>query len=55
MQYELVHAHGDYDLECDTGAASPRACAQQIREFLSLRPSPTAFTRLRARYLTDGQ
>lgn len=50
LQYDLVHAHGDYDLECDTTAASPRACAERIRDFLPHRPTPTAFSRLRARY-----
>ncbi|MGN5381221.1 chloramphenicol phosphotransferase [Streptomyces sp. MUSC 14] len=54
-QYDLVHGHGDYDLECDTSAASPRECAQRIKEFLPHRPSPTAFTRLRRRYLTGSQ
>ncbi|MFD9561708.1 chloramphenicol phosphotransferase CPT family protein [Streptomyces sp. NPDC059994] len=54
-QYDVVHGHGDYDLECDTGTASPRECAQRIKEFLPYRPTPTAFTRLRARYLTDGR
>ncbi|MFJ9037165.1 chloramphenicol phosphotransferase CPT family protein [Streptomyces sp. NPDC102406] len=47
LQYELVHRHGVYDLECDTSTASPRACAEQIRDFLPHRPSPTAFMRLR--------
>ncbi|NED13893.1 AAA family ATPase [Streptomyces sp. SID9124] len=50
-QYDLVHAHGDYDLECDSGAATPRECAQRIKEFLPHRPDPTAFTRLRRRHL----
>ncbi|WP_274910785.1 chloramphenicol phosphotransferase CPT family protein [Streptomyces sp. WZ-12] len=54
-QYDLVHAHGDYDVECDTSTASPRECAQRIKEFLPRRPSPAAFTRLRRRYLTDSQ
>ncbi|MEV7175664.1 AAA family ATPase [Kitasatospora sp. NPDC093679] len=54
-QYGLVHRHGDYDLECDTAAASPRACAERIKEFLPRRPTPTAFSRLRERYLTDGR
>ncbi|MFI2162890.1 chloramphenicol phosphotransferase, partial [Streptomyces olivaceoviridis] len=54
-QYDLVHGHGDYDLECDTSAASPRECAQRIKEFLPHRPSPTAFTRLRRRHLTDDR
>jgi chloramphenicol 3-O phosphotransferase len=46
-QYGLVHRHGVYDLECDTGADSPRACAERIRDLLPDRPRPTAFTRLR--------
>ncbi|MER7056067.1 MULTISPECIES: AAA family ATPase [unclassified Streptomyces] len=50
-QYERVHSHGDYDLECDTGTASPRECAQRIRDFLPHRPTPTAFTRLRLRHV----
>lgn len=48
-QHALVHRHGDYDLECDTSTANPRACAELIREFLPNRPHPTAFTRLRGR------
>ncbi|QJT06005.1 AAA family ATPase [Streptomyces asoensis] len=54
-QYDRVHAHDDYDLECDTGAADPRECAQHIKDFLPRRPSPTAFTRLRRRHLTGSQ
>ncbi|MFE9552514.1 chloramphenicol phosphotransferase CPT family protein [Streptomyces sp. NPDC006703] len=54
-QYELVHVHEDYDLECETSTAGSRECAQRIKEFLPHRPSPTAFTRLRRRYLTDSQ
>ncbi|MEV6796312.1 AAA family ATPase [Streptomyces sp. NPDC051320] len=50
-QFELVHNHGDYDLECDTSKADARECAQHIKEFLPHRPMPTAFTRLRGRYL----
>jgi chloramphenicol 3-O phosphotransferase len=51
MQFELVHQHGDYDLECDSGSASPRECAEQIKEFLPRQPARNAFTRLRERYL----
>ncbi|MFE0348122.1 phosphotransferase-like protein [Streptomyces griseoluteus] len=53
LQYDLVHAHGDYDLECDTSTASPRARAERIRDFLPHRPTPTAFSRLRARYSVE--
>ncbi|MDG4862342.1 AAA family ATPase [Streptomyces sp. T-3] len=54
LQYDLVHQHGDYDLECDTSTASPRECAELIKEFLPHRPTPTAFTRLRARHREVG-
>lgn len=54
QQYDLVHQHGDYDFECDTSTASPREWAEAIKAFLPHRPSPTAFTRLRARHLADG-
>ncbi|MEW2514520.1 AAA family ATPase [Streptomyces sp. NPDC046870] len=54
-QYGLVHRHGDYDLECDTSTMSPRECAQRIKQFLPQLPRPNAFTRLRRRYLADGE
>lgn len=46
FQFERVHAHGVYDVECDTGTTSPGDCARQIRDFLPRRPVPTAFQRL---------
>ncbi|MFJ9903514.1 chloramphenicol phosphotransferase CPT family protein [Streptomyces sp. NPDC101152] len=45
-QLEQVHAHGLYDIECDTGVETARECALRIREFLPGRPRPTAFERL---------
>ncbi|MFY1675919.1 MULTISPECIES: chloramphenicol phosphotransferase CPT family protein [unclassified Streptomyces] len=55
-QFDLVHRHGDYDLECDTGDSDPRECARRIAEFLPERPRPTAFARLRRRHLgNDGR
>lgn len=48
---ERVHAHGLYDLECDTTSASPVACALRIREFLAERSRPGAFDQLREREL----
>jgi chloramphenicol 3-O phosphotransferase len=42
-----VHAHGVYDLECDTGRSTPLERARRIKEFLADRPSPTTFERLR--------
>ena len=48
-QRERVHAHGRYDLECDTTYASPLECALSIRAFLALDPHPPrAFDELRA-------
>lgn len=46
-QLARVHAHGVYDLECDTGRSTPQECARRIKEFLARRPSPTAFEQLR--------
>jgi chloramphenicol 3-O-phosphotransferase len=43
-QESLVHAHGLYDLECDTTTAS----AVRIRDFLRTGQVPTAFDRLRS-------
>ncbi|GAA2145950.1 hypothetical protein GCM10009760_35170 [Kitasatospora kazusensis] len=50
LQFDLVHAHGVYDVECDTGAAGTEDCARQVRDFLARRDrtAPTAFERLRA-------
>jgi chloramphenicol 3-O phosphotransferase len=50
-QHERVHAHGHYDLECDTTNASPLDCALAIKAFLaraSDRNEPRAFDELRA-------
>jgi chloramphenicol 3-O phosphotransferase len=52
-QQELVHAHGRYDLECDTTSTSPLECAQNIRDFLARPEPPTAFDELRA-MLAEG-
>jgi chloramphenicol 3-O phosphotransferase len=47
-QEPLVHAHGVYDVECDTTAASPYDCAVRIRDLLGAGQAPTAFDRLRS-------
>ncbi|WP_206306448.1 chloramphenicol phosphotransferase CPT family protein [Streptomyces malaysiense] len=52
-QFELVHAHGLYDIECDTTTTGPRDCARQISAFLPRRPTPTAFEQLRAKLRPD--
>ncbi|WP_407549280.1 AAA family ATPase [Streptomyces sp. Pv4-95] len=46
-QMENVHAHGVYDIECDTTSTTPAECARQIKDFLPRRPAPTAFEQLR--------
>lgn len=48
-QFDLVHAHGVYDLEVDTALASPERCAQQIVELLRSGKPPQAFRTLVAR------
>jgi len=48
-QYEVVHAHGDYDLEIDTSVLDPMECAERIRGALGSIDSVGAFDRLRAR------
>lgn len=46
---ERVHRPGIYDLEVDTSAKSPQACAEEIRQALdSGIPCPSAFERLAA-------
>ncbi|MFH0243236.1 chloramphenicol phosphotransferase CPT family protein [Streptomyces sp. HK10] len=53
-QLDLVHAHGVYDVECDTTTASPAECAQRIRDALTHHTGPTAFERLRRTHVQPG-
>lgn len=46
-QLKQVHAHGVYDIECDTSVSDALECARRIMDFLRARPTPTAFQRLR--------
>jgi chloramphenicol 3-O phosphotransferase len=46
-QIDPVHAHGLYDVECDTSTATPQECAERIAAVLPRRPTPTAFEQLR--------
>lgn len=43
---EAVHVPGLYDLDLDTGALSPEACASAIGTALAKPPEPSAFERL---------
>lgn len=47
-QFHQVHQHATYDIECDTSVSTPLDCAESIKAFLTHRPSPTAFERLRS-------
>lgn len=48
-QFDLVHAHGVYDLEVDTSLASPEQCARQVIELLESGLPPQAFRALAGR------
>ncbi|WP_149550922.1 chloramphenicol phosphotransferase CPT family protein [Streptomyces marokkonensis] len=52
-QFELVHSHGLYDIECDTTAAGAADCARRISDFLPHQPRPTAFEKLRTALRPD--
>jgi chloramphenicol 3-O phosphotransferase len=47
-QFDLVHAHGLYDLEVDTGCTSVQDCALQIKARLEDGVPPRAFARLKS-------
>lgn len=46
-QFELVHAHGRYDLTVDTSRLSPEECVAQIKARVENGPPPEAFRQLR--------
>lgn len=50
-QFDRVHSHGLYDVECDTSTSTPQDCAAQITTFLPRSASTRAFDRLRAAYV----
>jgi len=50
-QFDLVHAHGIYDLEVNTALLSPEECALQITNYLNSQKSFSAFERLRKKFL----
>jgi chloramphenicol 3-O phosphotransferase len=47
LQYDLVHAHGIYDLEVDTSIHDPEECARQIKVRIQSLDPPHAFKRLK--------
>ena len=46
--FNLVHVHGIYDLVVDSATYSPMECAIQIKSGLQAKPTPSAFSQLRA-------
>lgn len=50
-QFDRVHSHGLYDVECDTSTRTPRDCAAQISSFVREQPTIRAFERLRQAHL----
>ena len=53
-QLEAVHAHGRYDLVCDTTSTSPADTAVQIKEFLGRPVTTRAFDDLRRERARDA-
>lgn len=47
LAFDLVHAHGPYDIEVDTARSAPTEVARRIEAVLAAPPPPTAFERLR--------
>ncbi len=46
-QFEPIHAHHIYDIECDTSTDSAYDCALLIKDIVQNGPPPRAFVRLR--------
>lgn len=46
-QFDIVHKHGIYDLECDTLINSSTACANHIQQLLFDMPIPEALRKLK--------
>lgn len=53
-QFEIIHAHGLYDVEVDSAQSAPRECAQQVIDCLRSPPRPSAFEQLRVLHGTRG-
>jgi len=47
-QFDRVHVHARYDVECDTEWSSPRECAQKILAFVAAPVKARAFNRMTA-------
>lgn len=54
IQYDLVHAHGIYDLELDTSIDSPIDCALQVNDALRDIDTADAFRRIRFKLAAEN-
>lgn len=52
QHFEIVHAHGTYDLEVDTSTLTAIECASQIKQRLQHGSAPDAFRRLRNNWVS---
>jgi chloramphenicol 3-O phosphotransferase len=55
LQFEQVHSPAIYDVEVNTFRLSPQACATKIVDYMNTRQHPSAFERLRERFLKTCQ
>ncbi len=55
IQYDLVHAHGIYDLELDTSIYSPFDCALQVNDALQQIDQADAFRQIREKLITNDK
>jgi chloramphenicol 3-O phosphotransferase len=55
LQFDQVHSQAIYDVEVDTSELSPKACATRIFDCMNALESPTAFERLRERFMSSAQ
>jgi chloramphenicol 3-O phosphotransferase len=55
LQFDQVHSQAIYDVEVDTFRLSPQACATKIVDCMDARQCPSAFERLRERFLKTCQ
>jgi chloramphenicol 3-O phosphotransferase len=52
LQFDQVHAQALYDVEVDTAELSPQECATMIIGYMNVRRYPSAFERLRMRFVS---
>lgn len=50
-QYDVVHAHGDYDFVVDSEDSNPLECAQKIKQAMENGLAGKAFARLKQKFI----